>query len=142
MKIELSYDPELKLLKIPVTIKTPHKRISSTLIFDTGSPKTLLNYTESRRLEIPFNEEAGIIKIGGGKYKGYLSNNIGFLFKSIDNQPILETFSVKILRPSSMKSRELQETDNFPNILGLDFLELGYRFHCDLQNKDIYFEKD
>ncbi|MEK6859693.1 MAG: hypothetical protein AABX54_02655 [Nanoarchaeota archaeon] len=142
MKIELSYDPELKLLKVPVTIKTPHKRSFSTFIFDTGSPNTLLNYTVSRVLEIPFNEESGIIKIGGSKYKAYKFDNIEFVFKSIDNQGIIEKFPVKVLRPSSIKSNELSETDRFPNILGIDFLELGWKFFCDLKTKEIYFEKE
>lgn len=142
MKIKLSYNEKIQALEIPVIIKTPHKRSQSTLIFDTGAPKTLLNYTESRRLEIPFNEESGIIKIGGSKYKGYIFNHIEFLFKSIENNIVSEKLPVKILRPSSIKSNELSELDKFPNILGIDFLELGYKFFCDLKTKDIYFEKE
>jgi hypothetical protein len=142
MKIKLSYNEEIQALEVPVLIKTPHKRSKSTLIFDTGSSKTLLNYTESRRLEIPFIEESGIIKIGGSKYKGYVFNHIEFLFKSTENELISEKIPVKVLRPSSMMSDELQELDIFPNILGLDFLKLGYKFFCDLKTQDIYFEKE
>lgn len=142
MKIRVEFNQKLQALEIPVIIKTPHKRNYTSLIFDTGSPKTLINYTESRRLEIPFNEESGIIKIGGCKYKSYLFNNIEFLFRSVDDQIVIEKLPVKILRPSSIQSTELQELDKFPNILGMDFLELGYKFFCDINNNNIYFEKD
>ena len=71
MKIKVVYDKELNWLKIPVTLKTPHKRISVFIVFDTGSSNTLLNYLDSRRLNIPFIETSGNVSIGGNKYQSY-----------------------------------------------------------------------
>jgi len=41
MRINVSYDSDFQWLKIPIIIKTPHKRIFSFIVFDTGSPNTL-----------------------------------------------------------------------------------------------------
>ncbi|MAG02953.1 hypothetical protein CMI42_06450 [Candidatus Pacearchaeota archaeon] len=141
MRIRVIYDKDLGLLKIPVTLKSSHKRISVLIVVDTGSPNTLLNYTDSRMLNIPFIEPSGIIKIGGDKYRSYSYNKIEIIFKSLGGDPIAEKIPVKILRPSSSRIDDLEELDSFPNILGLDFLRLGYKFICDLQNNEIYLEK-
>ncbi len=141
MRIKVTYDKELNWLKIPVTLKTPHKRISVFIIFDTGSPNTLLNYIDSRRLNIPFTESFGNANIGGNKYKSYSCNKIEVLFKTTEDQVIIEEIPIKILRPS-FKSTELEELDDLPNILGLDFLKKGWRFFCDINHEEIYFEKE
>ena len=141
MKINVFYDKELNWLKIPVTLKTAHKRISAFIVFDTGSPNTLLNYLDSRRLNIPFIEPSEFIRIGGNKYHSYSYNKIDFLFKTQEGELYSETIPVKILRPT-LKSEELEELDNFPNLLGLNFLKEGWKFHCDIKNNEIYFEKD
>jgi len=109
--------------------------------FDTGSPNTLLNYIDSRRLNIPFTESFGNASIGGNKYKSYSYPKLEVLFKTTQNQVISEEISIKILRPS-FKSTELEELDDLPNLLGLDFLKKGWRFFCDINNDEIYFEKE
>ncbi len=48
---------------------------------------------------------------------------------------------VQVLRPS-MNMNEIEELDDFPNILGLDFLKQGWKFFCDIHNEEIYFEKE
>lgn len=141
MKIKVIYDSDLEVLKLPVTIKSPHKRLSAFIILDTGSPNTLLNYTDSRALNIPFIEQSGIISIGGAKYKGYYYNKIEFLFESTDGTTITENLPVKVLKPTSSKISELEDLDRFPNILGLDFLKKGYKFVCDIINNEIYLER-
>ena len=141
MRIKVIHDKEANWLKIPVTLKTPHKIISTFIVFDTGSHNTLLNYLDSRRLNIPFIELSSPAKIGGNKYQSYSYNNVEFSFKTIQGSVIKEEMPVKILRPS-LNSRELKELDDLPNILGLEFLKLGYKFYCDLKNNEIYFEKE
>jgi len=140
MRINIIYDEEVNWLKIPVTLQTPHKRISTFIVSDTGSPNSLLNYTDSRRLDIPFIERAGTASIGGNKYNSYSYNKLTILFKSNENEVIIQEINAKILRPS-LNSKELQELDDLPNILGLEFLKKGWKFHCDLKNNEIYFEK-
>ena len=140
MKIKVIYDQELNWLKIPVTLKTSHKRISVFIVFDTGSSNTLLNYLDSRRLNLPFVELSEKVSIGGYKYNGYSYNKLEFLFKSEEGKIISQLMPIKILRPS-LKMDELEELDDFPNLLGLNFLKEGWKFFCDLKTKEIYFEK-
>lgn len=91
-------------------------------------------------MSVPFIERVGTASIGGNKYSSYSYNKISILFKSTQNELITQEIDVKILRPS-LNSQELQELDNLPNILGLDFLKKDWRFHCDLKNNEVYFEK-
>jgi|TARA_B100001971_G_scaffold203688_1_gene218888 hypothetical protein len=140
MKIKVIYDSELHLLKIPVKIKSPHKSISVFLVLDTGSPNTLLNYTDSRTLNIPFINQSGIISIGGSKYQSYSYNRIEIYFKSTEGNSIIENIPVKVLRPTSSRIDDLDELDSFPNILGLDFLK-KYKLVCDIKNNEIYLER-
>ena len=58
------------------------------------------------------------------------------------NKPVSEEIPVRILIPSSLKSKEIEELDNFPNLLGMDFFEKGYKFHCDINKEEIFFEKN
>jgi len=141
MKIRAFYDSNLNLIKIPCLLKTSHKRIKTILVFDTGSPKTLISYTDSLRLNIPRGEKAELIKMGGKTYQAYESNKVSFVFKNISGVPVDLSFPVKVLKPTSSKMEHLEELDSFPNILGIDFLKKGYAFHCDLNNNEIYFEK-
>ena len=142
MKIKVNYDSENKLLRIPVILKAPHKRLVSEVIFDTGSPYTFLNYSDSLRLCIPHDNKSKIIRIGGRTYQSYLYEKFEIMFKSENNQSIVEILPVRILKPNSLKMEELKKLDRFPNILGIDFLELGWKFFCDVNNDNIYFEKD
>lgn len=142
MKIKASYDSDFRYIKIPIILKAPRKRIISHVIFDTGSPHTLLNYSDSIRLCIPHNNKSELIRIGGRTYQSYLSYKFEVFLKSEDGDIIKEILPIRVLKPISLKSEELEKLDRFPNILGLDFLELGYKFFCDLKTKNIYFEKD
>ena len=103
--------------------------------------KYTLNYFDSRLLNIPFVERAGSANIGGNKYTSYNYEKLEIIFETVDGHSIIEKFPVKILRPSSGKIAELEELEIFPNILGLDFLKLGYKFICDLINEEIYLEE-
>ncbi|HJX50312.1 MAG TPA: hypothetical protein VJ438_02525, partial [Candidatus Nanoarchaeia archaeon] len=80
MKIKVFYDKDLKVLNIPVVLKTPHSRIPSNLVVDTGSPHTIINYTDSLRLGIPHTSKAELIRIGGRCYQSYIFNKLGILF--------------------------------------------------------------
>ena len=67
--------------------------------------------------------------------KNLFEREIGKLDEKMQNQIAL--FGTPI---EKINSEELQ-LEIFPNILGLDFLKLGYKFVCDLINREIYLEK-
>lgn len=141
-KIRIFYDKEEKLLRVPAILKVPHARIVSDFILDTGSPHTILNYTDSIRLGIPHTEKSEIVRMGGRAYQRYTFNKFEMVLKSQDNQAVTENLPIRILIPCSLKSIELINLDKFPNLLGMDFLEKGYKLFCDINNKDIKFEKE
>ena len=141
MKIKIIYNKYPKLLRIPAILQVPHKRIASDFVLDTGSPHTVLNYSNSIRLGIPHNTKSEIIRIGGEVYQSYLFNKFEIVFKSTDNEEIKEQIPIRVLKPNSAKMNELEKLDKFPNLLGIDFLERGYKLICDIQNNDIYLEK-
>jgi len=68
--------PELTYLNNAVLLVTPRKIVNSFFILDTGSPKTILGYSDALRLQIPFNSlsKTEHIKLGGRNYQGYLFN--------------------------------------------------------------------
>ena len=72
-------------------------------------------------------------------YQSYIFNKLGILFKS-EKGMVSETLPVRVLKPSSEKDAD--NLDKFPNLLGMDFLERGYKFYCDLGKGEISFEKE
>lgn len=141
MKIRIFYNKTSKLLRIPAVLQVPHKRIISDFIIDTGSPYTILNYSDSLRLGIPHSIKSEIIRIGGRTYQSYLFDKFEIIMKSINNEEIKEFIPIRVLKPTSLKIKELENLDSFPNILGIDFLEKGFKLFCNLQENDIYLEK-
>jgi len=142
IKINLFFDQNLKSIKLPAILKIPHKRISSDFVLDTGSPHTILNYSDSIRLGIPHTAKGEIIRIGGKIYQSYIFNKFEILLKATNNQIVTEIIPIRILKPHNLKINEIEELDNFPNLLGLDFLEKGYNLFCDINSNKIYFEKE
>jgi hypothetical protein len=125
-----------------VILKSPRGLTKSTFILDTGSPKTILNHFDARRLQIPFNSGAKteIIRLGGKTYQGYTFERITFSFRSEDNQLVREEFPVIVVRPTSPKEEE--ELSNFPTIIGTDFLKKKrYILFCDMEKGIAYLEK-
>lgn len=141
MKINAFYDQNLEIIKILCVLKTPHKRITTNFVFDTGSAHTILNYTDSRR-EVPLAKKSKLIRMGGEVYQSYELNKIEILFKTSDNNIANLSFPVKIIKPNSFSIEKIENLDRFPNILGLDFLNKGYQFFCDIQRKEIFFNKN
>jgi hypothetical protein len=141
MKIKILYNKDYKSLKVPAILITPHKRISSEFIIDTGSPHTLLNYTDSLRLSIPHSQKAEIVRIAGRAYQSYIFNRLTIVFKSSEGKEIKETIPVRVIKPMSMKSDELENLDRLPNLLGMDFLEKNYKLLCNIEREDIHLEK-
>ncbi|MBI2630447.1 hypothetical protein HYW76_05075 [Candidatus Pacearchaeota archaeon] len=142
IKLKLFYDKNLKQIKIPSVLKSSRNRIVSNFIFDTGSPHTILNYSDSLRLGIPHVTKSEIIRMGGRVYQSYIFNNFEIIFKSPEKEIIKEILPVRVLKPNSLKMERIEEMDRFPNILGIDFLEKGYKFVCDIVNEEIYLEKE
>jgi len=127
---------------VPVVLWAPRKKIKSFFIVDTGSPNTILNYTDSIRLGIPHIAKGGIIRMGGRRYKSHVYRKFEIIFKSTDDKEIRESLPIRVLTPTSPKAKAMEELDAFPNILGMDFLKKkGYRLHCDLEKDNIYLEK-
>lgn len=129
-------------LNAPLVLKTPNNRVKTLFILDTGSPHTIISYSDARRLQIPFSEKNDeIIRIGGGKYRGYSYNKLKALFISEDNKLIEENLAnAKIIRPTSIKDEE--EIGVFPTIIGTDFLkEKEYKLFCDFAKEDAFLEK-
>jgi len=86
--------PEMTFLNNVVLLKTPRKFLNTTFILDTGSPKTIISYSDALRLQIAFDSLAktNIIRIGGRTYQGYCFNRLTFLFRSEDGKLIEEDF--------------------------------------------------
>src|SRR3989344_6035533 len=129
MKIKLlTYLEEKSNLYLNATalLKTPQKRTTTKFILDTGSPETIVNYTDALRLNVPFNTKGKIIRLGGRKFQGYEYNRLIFVFLTEDGNKVEENMKVTILRPTGFS--ELDEVDVFPTILGMNFLkEKGYK---------------
>jgi len=141
MKIKLFYDKDSKQIRVPVIIKIPHKRIVSDFVIDTGSPHTILNYSNSVRLGVPHTEKSELVRLGGRAYQSYLFSKVEIMFKSDENKEIIEIIPVRILKPSPLRIEEMEQLDRCPNLMGIDFLEKGYKFFCDLAIGEAYFEK-
>lgn len=140
MKIKLT--TESGYLMGVMVLKTPHKTIRTTFILDTGSPQTLIGYSDSRRLQIPFTSCDKNVEMGGRKYKGYLYDKVTAIFLSEDNKPIEENLGdVEVVRPNSLK--EIDDVDRIPTLIGTDFLKrLKYKLFCDFAKNDAYLEKN
>ncbi len=140
MKIKIQFNETYKILQIPVILKTPLKRVVSNFILDTGSPHTILNYTDAIRLGIPHIDKSEIMRIAGRVYQSYVYNKFKIIFKSEDNTEIVQEISIRALKVSSNKINEIENIDRMPNLLGLDFLETGYKLYCDLKQRQIFLE--
>lgn len=73
-------------------------------------------------------------------YQSYIFKRFELIFKSEDNKEVIENIPVRILTPFSSKIKEIENLDQLPNLLGLDFLELGYKLFCDLKKEITYLE--
>ncbi len=143
MKIKLLTYLEEKnnlYLNSTVLLKTPQKRTTTKFILDTGSPETIINYTDALRLNIPFNTKGKIIRLGSKKFQGYEYSRLIFVFLTEDGNKVEEDMKVTVLRPTGFA--EIDEVDAFPTILGMDFLkERGYKLFCDVSKDIAYLEK-
>lgn len=145
MKIKLfTYleDSKNTYLNATVILKAPHQRILTKFILDTGSPQTIISYSDALRLQVPFNSlsKEEIISIGGRKYQGYSYNKLKFVFMSEENKQAEEEVEVRIIKPTSIK--EMEEVDRIPTIIGTDFLKnKNYKLFCDFAKGEAYLEK-
>ena len=140
MRVKVIFNKLSKDLRIPALLKMPHKRISSNFIIDTGSPHTILNYTDSIRLGIPHFKKAEIVRLGGKAYQSFIYEKLEIILKSINNEEIKENIPVRVLKPFSSKIDEIENLDRLPNLLGIDFLE-KFKFICNIPEKEIFLEK-
>lgn len=140
MKIKVLFNKIHKDLRVPVILLTPHKRISSDFVIDTGSPHTILNYTDSLRLSIPHSEKAELLRIGGRAYQSYLFNRLEIIFKSENGEEIRKIIPIRVLKPFSFKTDELENLDRFPNLLGLDIIEKDFKLICNIKENEIFIE--
>lgn len=63
------YSTKTTYLNNAVVLRTPHNRITTIFMLDTGSPLTIIGYSDALRLKIPFEGyEKEIISIGGRKF--------------------------------------------------------------------------
>jgi len=143
MKIKLlTYLEEKENLYLNATalLKTPQKRTTTKFILDTGSPETIINYTDALRLNIPFITKGKIIKMGSRKFQGYEYGRLIFVFLTEDGNKVEENIKVIILRPTGLS--EIEEVDDIPTILGMNFLrEREYKLFCDVSKEIAYLEK-
>jgi len=132
--------PQLTYLNSVVLLATPRKMIRTTFILDTGSPETILGYSDALRLQIPFNSlsKTRIIRLGGRNYQGYLFNRITFKFKTEDEKLVQEEFPIVVVKPTSTKDN----LNEIPTIIGTNFLkEKKYTLFCDFNKEIAYMEK-
>lgn len=140
MRVKVQFNKIYKTLRVPAVLRIPHKRIASDFILDTGSPHTILNYTDSIRLGIPHDKKSEIVRMGGRVYQSYIYDNFEIILKSLDNQEIVEKISIRVIKPISSKINEIENLDKFPNLLGLDFLE-KWNLICKIKDDEIFLER-
>jgi hypothetical protein len=131
---------ELTYLNNAVVLTTPRKIITTDFIVDTGSPETILGYTDALRLQIPLNNlpKTNIIGIGGRKHQGYKYNRLTFKFHNEEGGIVSEEFPVTIVKPTSEKDNVTE----IPTIIGMDFLKnKKYVLFCDVAGEKAYLEK-
>ena len=139
MKVKISYDK--KLLRVPVVLLTPHKRVVSNFVIDTGSPHTIINYKDSLRLAIPHIQKSELVRIAGKVYQSYVYERVEIIFKTLEGKEMREKIPVRVLKLFSLRFSEIENLDKLPNLLGLDFLEKGYKLVCNMKEADIFIEK-
>lgn len=132
---------KISYLNTAIILKTPHQRTKSICIVDTGSPITIISYSDARRLQIPYFGKEEIINIGGRKYQGYSFKKLTMVFISENGESVEENFEeVKVVKPTS--HRDIEEIDRMPTIIGTDFLKKKrYKLFCDIANDVAYLEK-
>ena len=125
-----------------VRLRAPHKAITVKALIDTGSPRTIVAYSEALMLQIPINDltKEEIIRLGGSVYEARGYNRLKILLKSEEGQLVIEEMPVQILKPTSPKEAMEQK---FGFIIGMDFLkEKGYKLFCDVAKDIAYLEKN
>lgn len=141
MRIKVLYNENEGLLRIPAVLWTPHKRIVSDIVIDTGTPVTILNHTDAMLLNISRTKKAGLLRMGGNTYQSYIYNRFEIAFKNTEGKEVREQITIRIAKPKSNKIKELEKLDFFPNLMGLDFLNKGYKLVLDFKKKEFYLEK-
>lgn len=124
-------------------LKTPRKFKSTRVIIDTGSPSTILSYSDAMDLQVPLSnlEKGDIINIGGSKYQGYIFRKLKIRMRSEDGTDMEEDVVVNTVKPTSQK--EHIELTSMPTIIGNDFLkDKKLKLFCDFANENAYLERD
>ena len=92
MKIPLLtylYSEKKTYLNNALVLRTPHKRITTFFILDTGSPSTIIGYSDALRLQIPLSgSEKEIISLGSRKYWGRIFKKIKLVFKNSQGKSV------------------------------------------------------
>ena len=123
-------------------VLSKRKRIVSDFTLDTGSPKTVIPYSQALRLQIPFNSlrKADDFRLAGARYRGYFYHHTQFVFMGERGEKIREDFPAVVLKPTS-RTKE-QKSGGLPVILGLDFLrERNYSLFCNMSRNIAYLKK-
>ena len=110
------------------TLSAPNYRVSLKpvwFVVDTGSAKSFLSEGEALRLQIPMESLSLLepIRMGGATYQLYRTKQVKLFFKNDQNGVYtinLENFALS--RTGSKKEASKRESENFPSILGTDFL--------------------
>ena len=124
-------------------VLSKRKRIVSDFILDTGSPTTVIPYSQALRLQIPFNSlrKADHFGLAGARYRGYFYHHTQFIFMGEQGEKIREDFPTVVLKPTS-KTKE-QKSGGLPVILGLDFLrERNYSLFCNMSKNIAYLTRN
>lgn len=132
----------LNYLNLIVLLKTPRKRISSKVIIDTGSPSTIISYSDAMDLQIPISglPKGSIVSLGGRKYQGYTFRKLRIKLRIDSGEDIEEEIKVEVVKPTSQKDMELL---NMPTIIGNDFLEeKRLKLFCNFAEEEAYLERD
>ena len=115
-------------------------------ILDTGSPKSFLSEGEALRLHFPLNslKESGPLKMGGSRYILLTTREVSFIFKTNENKTHnIEFSSFAIAKSTKRTSEGIRESQNFPSILGMDFLrENKLILYLDPAKEDTYLLKE
>ena len=132
----------LSYLNAKIVLRAEGNEIESRFILDTGSPRTIVNFSDAESLEIDFEDlkKAEMISIGGRRYQGYVYSGIAFRFVTEENEIIEERMEVRVIKEDSKEG--LEEIHRVPMILGTDFLQKkGYKLFCDFVNERAFLEK-
>lgn len=126
--LDITETPNSERIFVNLFSKQPHSYGQIKAVLDTGSPTTVISYSDALKLNLPvINANAGnpIAGFGKGKIPSKKLDRFLFALKSNDNRIKVLEMPVNIIDISTLRNmpQDMQaSTMRVPTIVGLDFL--------------------